>query len=96
MLAVWVDIMLWDGVALLGFIGIISLGIVRYGSMKATILPAACIPVASGILELGYYLFWWDHRGFINFTLTYAMAAAIVAMMLFLPGGRPHDTTEAK
>ena len=96
MLEAWIDIMLWDGVALIAFVGILSCGLLRYGSVKTTILPAACIPIASAILDLGYYLWWWDHTGFMGLTMTILLGAATVGLLLLFGVDSRNTNQEGK
>jgi len=90
MLEALINMMLWDGVALVGFAAIIIPGLFRGGDTRPAILLAASIPATNSVLAVGYYFYWWDQPGFISFAVTAVMAAAI--LLIVLPWVQFHST----
>jgi len=78
-----IDLMLWGGVAMLGFAAILSLGILLHGTPRTMLLVAACIPSLNGAFMIGRHFAWWEYGGFMGICPTIVLLAILV--LAFLP-----------
>jgi len=86
MIDAMIDFMLWEGVAIVAWSVILALGYVRYEDGLSAILLAACIPAANFVIEAGYFFYWWDHQGFMSFTMMFVMVVVLILLFILWIG----------